>query len=187
MSESATMEAPVVMIETRKGIYIPMAVRWQIRSLYVFKGEQPIKIAKQVGLTAAQVSDYISNHGLAKERKANERKITAAHDARASESQLIAAEAIASQAEEIALSGLDRARDAVKRKGKDSAKNFQSWTGGIKNLVGAMKLVRGQVDPAAGGSTTLNLFFCGLPAEKEEKQVEPIDVSSNVTVSPPVQ
>lgn len=161
-------------------IQAPIELALKVKNLYLYQERGHADIAAQCGLTVKQVSNLIYREGWSKLKEERRRKIEESHDERATQSQLAVVEAIASQAEEIALSGLNRAREAVGQSGPDAAKNFQSWTGGIKNLVGAMKLVRGGSAAGMESGPTMNLFFMapGKAGPADPKQAEAIDIQS---------
>lgn len=156
-------------------IAIPLSTKLKVKNLYLFQDAPHERIAKETGLTVKAVGDVIHREGWPKIRRERERKLTEKSDARGEQADLVIVEAIGSQAEEIALSGLERARDAVKRKGKDAAKNFQSWTGGIRNLVSAIKTIRARDGSMPDSEPrNLNLFFVGLPGAAPMPEPKPV-------------
>lgn len=155
---------------------IPLATRLKVKNLYLVRELKYELISKETGLTPKQIGNLIHREGWCDFKKERDRILEKAHDERASIAQTVIVEAIASQGEELALSGIDRAREAVKSRGKDAAKNFQSWTAAIKNIVGAVKTVRGSdIDANERGNVTANLFFLQMPAE--QKPSEPKSVT----------
>jgi len=176
----ATAE-PITKAAEPKRPSIPLAARLKAKNLYVYRDATHQQIAKETGLTVGASEMLAHREGWPKLKREREKAIESRSDARAEEGNLAIVEAVAGQAEEIVLSGLDRARDAVKRKGKDAAKNFQSWTGGIRNLVSAIKTIRAKDGSLPdSGPTSFNLFFVGVAApsaaQAEPKSVEPIEV-----------
>jgi hypothetical protein len=73
-------------------------------------------------------------------------------------------EAIATESEEIAMSGLKRSRESAESREKDAAKDFQAWTGGARNLVNIARACRG-LDARNGNgdaaASITNIFAVG--------------------------
>lgn len=159
---------------------LPIATKLKAKNMYLFQDATHEQIAKETGLTRDASENLAYREGWVKIRRERASILEKKADARAEQADLAIVEAIGSQAEEIALSGLERARDAVKRKGKDAAKNFQSWTGGIRNLVSAIKTIRARDGASVEqGPVNFNLFFVGQPmgqGQGEPKQV--VDVTA---------
>lgn len=154
-------ELPVAEKRVKKTSPLPIATKLKAKNLYLYQDASHQRIAKETGLSVDASESLAVREGWVEQRRARAKKLEEKSDARSEQADLAIVEAIGSQAEEIALSGLDRARDAVKRKGKDAAKNFQSWTGGIRNLVSAIKTIRAHDGGSLGNSEspTLNFFF----------------------------
>lgn len=146
----------------------------QIRNFYLVLGLTYEEIAKRTGLTSGIVGNYISRAKLPAVKRENEKRINERQDAR-TEAQLDEiSEAIASQSEEIALGGLTRAREEIESRDEFASKNFQSWTGGVRNLAQVAKLIRGQSDGQPAGAVNLAVFLVRADrAERSEKPVAP--------------
>ncbi len=154
---------------------IPITVRLKARSLYVLKGLPAEQVAEACGLETSQVH-YLSNYyGWSKARREMSAQLSKGVDTKELSLATETGEAIATECEEIALSGLEKARSALSDTSKDAAKNFQAWTAGVRNLATARNLVRsiGGADTGNGKADTrsVNLFFVsGKPVQ--EKQVD---------------
>ena len=88
-------------------------------------------------------------------------------------------EAIASVSEQHAMRGLERVGQALESKGKFAARDFQSWTGGVRNLVTTARELRrpdGPNIPGAAGS--VNIFFV---RPQSSEQATPPAEPRNVT------
>lgn len=146
----------------------------QIRNFYLVLGLTHEEIAARTGLTRQIVSNYISRAKMPAIKRGNEAKINQRADARVNAQLDEISEAIASQSEEIALGGLTRAREEIESRDEFASKNFQSWTGGVRNLAQVAKLVRGQSDGPAAGNVSLSVFLVRADrAERSEKPVAP--------------
>lgn len=138
---------------------IPLLTKLKVRNLYLSQGLGPQAIAKITGLTEKQAGNIIVREGLAKLRASAKSAIEARSDARTQEQVSEVIEAIARESEEIALSGIARAREATESRSEFAAKDFQSWTGGVRNLVNIARQARGlDSERSAGQGATLNVF-----------------------------
>lgn len=163
----------------RNRVAIDLPTRSKLRNLYLVQGIGNKEIAEQTGLTVATVQNYVSKHGLTKIRRQNQLRVIERHDARILDEQGEMAEAIASLSAEHALGGLKKAGEAVASNSPYAAKDFQAWTGGVKNLVAVARTVSGQDQAKPDSSTTLNLsmfLVSGAKPQAQVKQVEPIDI-----------
>lgn len=162
-----------------------LVTKLKVKNLYLYQDASHKEIAKRTGLTESAVGNLIHRERWSQLKKEAARQLEDTHDARAQEAQQSIVEAIGSQAEEITLSGLERAREAVKRKGKDAARDFQSWTGGVRNLVQSIKAIRpgGAAIGGDGSVTNFNLFFAPVSpqAQSEPKQAEAVKPADQVT------
>jgi hypothetical protein len=157
----------------RPRTHIPLPTRLKARNLYLTQGLSFKEIGEKTGLDASQIRSLVDREGWPRLKSGAKSKITAKHDARASEMVSEVVEAMASESEEIALSGLQRARQAVESQEAYAAKDFQSWTGGLRNLVQVARELRGfDSEQSRGSGATLNVFVgrfetvSDKPAEK---------------------
>ena len=158
----------------RTGVPIPLLTRLKVRNLYLGAGLPHAQIAEQTGLTVPAVQQLVSREGLPKIRAERAAALTKATNDRV-EKQLSEAEAsIADTAEELALRGLNKVREAVDRGDRDAARDFQAYTGGVKNLVGVAKLIRsidGVNTQEHGIGVSVFMLRCG--DAKTERNVTP--------------
>jgi hypothetical protein len=149
----------------------------KIRNCYLYQDLTHRQIAERTGLTERVIASYVVRHRLTAEKKTRYAKTLASHDARARDSVDTICEAIASNAEEIALNGLTRARESVEtpERFKDPAKDFQAWTGGIRNLVQASRQVRG-LDQKGSESSSVNVSLYVTRGECVQRS-EPMNVT----------
>jgi predicted DNA-binding protein YlxM (UPF0122 family) len=155
-----------------------VALRLKVRNLYLVQDLTHPEIAERTGLSLSAIRSYVSRAGLTKVKREHEAKALQVHDARAREGLDEISAAIASEAEEIALGGLDRARKAVGSRSDDAAKDFQAWTGGVRNLAQVAKLSRGDGQVTPNGSITLNLFAVAGAKEAKPVDAAAVDVSA---------
>jgi len=146
---------------------IGMAKRAMVQRLYLTSFLSAQQIAKEVkGLTANQVSTLCHREGWTEQRRTNLAKNAASISQRASDSLAKIYSAVAVESEELIFSGLNRARESVKSKGKFSARDFQSWSGGIRNFADISRKCRG-IDRAdtigAGSNGNVNLSLFVMP------------------------
>ena len=158
---------------------VPLITRMKVRNLYLGACLGNIEIGEQVGLTANQVAQIVYRDGLPAIRKRKQAKAIEATDARTDETLEQFNEQLAREAEEISLGALQRAREEVDSPGEFGARNFQSWTGGINNLVKAARTVRGlDAKQAADAGSTVNLFIVsGERVQRSEARPEPKNVT----------
>lgn len=137
----------------------------QIRNLYMVDGMSPAQIGQRVGVKPGVVSGLVRHNGWSVSRKKMESNFSTETLVRAEEKLDEVSRAIANQSEEIALLGLQRARDAAIEHGEYAAKDFQSWTGGIRNLVTVSRACRG-LEAAGGGAVNPSVNFFAVRGEK---------------------
>lgn len=176
-----TMSVSRIKKEDTDGRCLPLALKLRVKNLYIIGGKSHHEIAADTGMTPGAIATLCSRNGWTGEKRKREAQMVKKSDARIESQMSEAVEAISSEAQEIALSGLERARDAVKRKGKDAAKNFQSWTGGVRNLV---QVIRAIENPGSGDAQpsgpAINFFFAPAApaAASEPKRVEAVEVEA---------
>ena len=144
----------------RSPTVMDIGTKVRIRNLYLVQCLPYAEIARRVDCPLSTVTRFIERQKLPAIRKENEAKAAARHDAQVRESVDEISEAIASQSEEIALSGLERAREATEDRGEFAAKDFQSWSGGVSNLVKTARAIRGMDRPGATESINVSLYLC---------------------------
>lgn len=161
--------------------YLTTLEKIKIRNLYLTQQLPHQAIAQQIGKTVGQVERYVSKSGLVKVKRERERKHLVRADERMENRLDEVSEVLASEAEEIALSGLTRARSAVEATHKDAPKDYQAWTAGIRNLITARNLARGRDNSNTLGEgeagRSVNLFFLqgGATEAKGMKVVDTVD------------
>lgn len=186
MVAESTLTASPVPKPRAKSIPLAFHARLKARNLYVGQGLSHQQIADRTGLTAKQVANLVAREKLFAVRQRREKGIESATDTQA-HARLEAFNAqLAEEAEEISLGAIARAREEVERGDKDSPRNFQSYTGGILNLVKASRTVRGldQKGGAQSGESATVIFIgalerVGMTTPKELKAALPaIEVSA---------
>lgn len=169
--------------ERSTGLAIPLLTRMQVKNLYLSLSLSHRDIALQTGLSEKSVGQLISRDGLPKLKAERLSKLSQAVDARV-EKQLSEAEAsIADTAEELALRGLNKVREAVQRSDRDAARDFQAYTGGVKNLVGVAKLIRsidGVNTQEHGIGVSVYMLRCGDSSARSEKNITPPSVYDGI-------
>jgi len=159
---------------------IPISVKVKARNLYLHQALPFKAIGDALGLTVPQLNRLSHRERWPVIKRANKARLTKAADAQDSRIQTEVLEAIASIAEEHALSGLQKVGATLQRSDRDAAKDFQAYTSGVKNLTGVAMAIR-KPELAAGdqsGSVSFNVFFAAPGAEKASeapKQVTEIE------------
>lgn len=169
----ATNEAPTPKPnEPRERASVPLLAKLKVKNLKVVQCLSDKEIARQTGLTLGQVRGIVDRNRWTNDKREKTRKIMDGHAARMEAQVAEIVEAVASESEEIALAGLQRAREATTSASEYAAKDFQSWTGGVRNLVNVARQARGLDTERSAQGTTLNVFVgrfetvSDKPAEK---------------------
>lgn len=170
-----------------KAARIPIGTKLKARNLYLIHGLPHAEIAAQTGLSLQSIRNLAFNEGWTKAKAKRTEAMIRRADARMEAKVEEINEAIASECEEIALNGLKRAKEESESRGEFAARNFQSWTGGVSNLVKVQRLTRGLDGEQQQGATNVSLsLFCvqaspAAPqqaAERQEKRVEPLSIEA---------
>lgn len=144
----------------RQRYVLDIATRTKIRNAYLYRNVTNEEIAKQTGAPIWVVQGFIYRSKLPAEKRERENRLIKAHDARADAKVTQICEAIADESEEIALNGLQRARESTEARHEDAAKEFQAWTGGVSNLVRASRAARGlESKQESPGGANVNVFL----------------------------
>ena len=161
----------------------PLIVRMKVRNLYIGQCLTNIEIGKQVGLTPSQVAAIVYKDGLPTLRKQRQAKVIANTDARTDATLEQFNEQLAREAEEISLGALQRVRETVESPGEFGARDFQSWTGGIRNLVTAARTVRGLDSKQAFDQSNTTAIFVvrGETIDKSEPRNVSAPIPAQVT------
>lgn len=172
----AVAEAPLSasVVLKRKQDRIPLLTRVKVRNLYLNQELPYREIAIHAGITEGQVDTVIKGDGLAQLRKRRKLELIAKADARTDAKTSQVAEAIADEGDEIALGSLGKAKECIANGGKDAAKDFQSWTAGLRNVVTVSRLCRGQdqQQQATGASVNVFVLRCGdMDSKRKERAV----------------
>jgi len=142
------------------------------KALYVVKGMGPTDISKETGVANQTVRHWISKGQWMSEQKARLTRLENVAVARATDQNAAFLESMAAQSEDLAESGMEMARKHVASADDYAARNFQSATQGIKNVVDVYFRARG-IDGKTTGST-LNIgsvYVNNVPIERALKPV----------------
>lgn len=163
-----------------KGYRIPVLTKLKARNLYLSSGLSHDAISLQTGLSHPQVAKLISREGWAKLKKSRESRLAKIAQEKQEVVDTEVVETIASEAQEIMLGGLDRAKGSLSATHEFAAKDFQSWTSGVKNLAGVITAIRGDDQGKTNVSESrgsINLFFIRPSVEQASAKAEPKRVS----------
>ncbi len=175
----ALPEEPVRKSSTERGPQISVLAKIKARNLYLNQGLAVPSVAKECGLSESTVRNWVKVGKWAVERKTVYSRLLSKQDAQREETGNAVIQAIASEAEEHALSAMANVKQALVREDKDAAKDFQAYTAGVKNLASTARMLREPLSSGSGeGSTVnLNLFFSPPKLEREAKQVQEASIN----------
>lgn len=168
---------------TSHGPEMSFVDRVKIRTLYMQEGLSGLAISKELKLHKRTVYGFIQREGLPDKRRELEAKLEKqANDKQENDFDRVSS-LIASHCETHALDGLKRVGESLrKRCNEKSAKQFQAYTAGVRNLATTARALRhiGSLGTDQGPALNLNLFFAMTAPETEEKGV--IDVTPSEAV-----
>lgn len=159
--------------------YYPADMRAKAKSLYLVKGLQPRDIATQLGVEPATISQWAFKLGWAQLRQRRLVELEKAAEGKTLAEGDEFMEIVAVESEEIALAGFQKARESTQSDSETAAKDFASWTSGVKNLVGMYRTAKGLDTQAGTAQITFNAFYSPTaPKEKQADSGESIDVAT---------
>jgi hypothetical protein len=153
----------------------PADVKAKAKALYLVKCLQPRDIAAKLDVPIRAVYDWVDRSGWAQIRRDKLAEVSGKIDGAMRQTDAFM-EVVAAESEEIALAGFERARGAVQSESEFAAKDFASWTSGVKNLVGMYRTAKGLDASQAGPQITFNAFYS--PTAPKAAQAESIDVTT---------
>jgi methyl-accepting chemotaxis protein len=118
----------------KRTTYSPATIA-KAKALYIVKGLGPTEICAQTAVPHETLSNWIARGKWVSERKARQLRLERNAVARATDENAAFLESMATQAEELAEDGMELARVHVKSASDFAARNFQSATQGVKNVV----------------------------------------------------
>lgn len=182
------MVADVSPPRLKSSVRIPLPVKLKARSLYLIHGLPYREIAAQTGLTPQSVRSIACREGWTQSKAATKAALIARADTHARETIDEVSAAIAADCDEIALSATGKAKTTLAREDEDAARDFQSITGGLRNVVQVARMCRGldAKDGERGGTT--NIFAVGsinfaVRADSIRAKDEPVNVTPATTPS----
>lgn len=160
----------------------PAEIKARAKTLYLVKSLQPTDIAAKLGIPVRCVYNFVKRGGWAQLRRDKlgeiNNKINNATALMPDMDEFMVS--VAAESEDIALAGFERARQAVQSDSEFAAKDFASWTSGVKSLVGMYRTAKG-LDAAANAPQTLAFASFYLPpAPAAPKPVDPVDAADVV-------
>lgn len=158
------------------GPAVSILTKVKARNLYLNERLPYAAISEQTGLTTKTLQCLASREGWTAVRRQQEKRMIESSDARANAMRSDVVEAIAAASEQHAIRGLQKVGESLERSDEFAAKDFQSYTAGVKNLATLAKTLR---EPAANmdGAQTLNLNLFFVPAVVPTSQAEPKQVT----------
>lgn len=142
---------------TGRGFAIPLHSRIHAQNLYLCKGLPYREISKETGLSIEQLERLAVREGWTKKRKAQKERLARQVNERTEAVETEILESVVSLAGQHSLRGLEKTGEALERTDRDAARDFQSYTSGVKNLVSIMRDIRAPQAEAQEGAR-LNVF-----------------------------
>lgn len=170
---------------------ISLLSRAKARNMYLTQGLDWKTISAAVGVPPNRLMQLANREGWTAKKRELIARLNARTDARSAAQLDEVSEAIASESEEIALSGLQRARDSLGSGSEFAARDFQSYTGGVRNLVQVARAIREPMGAQIGanGAAGLSVFIlrvgdAGASTPKGVEQAKQVtEISASLTQS----
>lgn len=160
---------------------IPLLTKLKARNLYLIQNASHKEIAEQTGLTKHACEQLAYREGWVEVRREKTKRMVEKHDARMANAASEVLDSVVGGCEELAVSGLNRVRESLDDKSDFAARNFQSWTGGVKNLVSIMREIRApsETTPTNAGlvAFVIRVGDDATPAAKSEVNVTPANTA----------
>lgn len=131
---------------------IPVLIRLKARNLYLIQGLSHQEIAAQTGLTRQSSEALAHREGWVKVKRERTKRLVEKYDSRVEAAGNEAIDAIADVSTQLSMEGLGRVSEALQDRSQFAARDFQSWTGGVKNLVSIMREIRAPSETTPGNA-----------------------------------
>jgi len=166
------------------GATIPVFVRLKARNLYLSQGLGYQAIAVETGMRYESVRNLSTREGWPALRKKQKVALNLASDANAQAMQSEVLESIASLSEQHAIRSLDRVGDALERTDENAARDAQSYSGCLRNLVNvARDIRRPEMQVSEGARLNVFVLRVGDQAKPAQAALEAAPKEINVTAS----
>ncbi len=166
-------EAPATKQPRNNPHALSLAIRLQVRSMYVQNGHAPSTIANALSLDLRKVTNLIYREGWTDDRGAVVRKAEKVSVARTQAAVNEVVEAVAQRTEELSVRTLDLCDEVLTKK---DAKSLQMASGAAMNFVKMARLCRELDKPAeqSGSDRHVNIFVmrCDSPVTSERNVSE---------------
>ncbi len=169
MAAQAKPKSVIPAKATRKG-QIPLLTRLKARNLYLTQGLPYKAISAETGLPEETLQQLAHREGWTEQRRQTKRRLMKNADARMEAQQSEAMEAIAALSEQHVVKSMERIGEALERTDQFAARDFQSFTGGARNLVSIMKEIRQPEQQSVDGSRGLSVFVVRVGEAAQPKQ-----------------
>lgn len=154
----------------KRGQEIPVYTRAKARNLY-FQQCLPYKlIAQATGLTVPCLQQLAHREGWTALRREKKQRMMVESAARGEVMIEEVNKAIADRSEQYALRTLDRVEGALERDDEFAARDAQSYTGALRNLVNVARDIRRPAGEQQQTGNTLNMFVLRVGAEATPAQ-----------------
>jgi len=149
------------------------AVIAKCKALYVVKGLNPKDVAERTGVTLDALGNWTTRYGWSAEKRARQARLEKNSVARAESQDVAFLESMATQAEELAEDGMQLAREHVQSGSEFAARNFQSATQGVKNVVDVYFKARG-LDGKGNAGSVVNIGSVYVNQAPIQREVKPV-------------
>jgi len=156
----------------KRTTYSPATIA-KAKALYIVKGLGPTEICARTDVPGETLSNWIARGKWVSERKARQLRLERNAVARASDENAAFLESMATQAEELAEDGMQLAREHVQSGSEFAARNFQSATQGVKNVVDVYFKARG-LDGKGNAGSVVNIGSVYVNQAPIQREVKPV-------------
>jgi hypothetical protein len=147
------------------------AVIAKCKALYVVKGLSPKDVVQRTGVSLEALGNWTQRYGWTAEKRARLTRLEKNAVTRAEDSNAGFLESMGTQAEEIAEDAMQMSREYAVARDPFAAKNLQSATQSVKNMVDVYFKARG-LDGKNGGNSVVNIgsvYVNNAPLQRDAK------------------
>ena len=161
----------------QRGMEIPVYTRAKARNMYLQQCLPYAAISEATGLSVTSLMQLACREGWTELKRQQKKRLLQKADERGEAMQNEVAESIASRSEQYALRTLDRVGGSLERDDPLAARDAQSYTGALKNLVSVVRDIRAPQQQQQQGST-LNMFILRVGDAVKPAAAPAVDVAA---------
>jgi len=148
------------------------AVIAKCKALYVVKGLNPKDVSERTGVSCDALANWTSRYGWTAEKRARLSRLEKTAVTRAEDANAGFLESMGTQAEEIAEDAMQMSREYANARDPFAAKNLQSSTQSVKNMVDVFFKARGLDGKATGSTVNIgSVYVNNAPLQRDAKPV----------------